>query len=347
MAKVAVIFDTNACHSRRETQSFFGYRPIMTEIASRAEILLPQVVVNELIQQNAEGTLENIEALKSNSLLTELGFDIKLLESVDGDKHAMKIYENEAIAHKVVRVEKPEEAYRKIEKWSVAGSPPFNERKKDGKNNSDKGIKDAIVACTVDEILAADKYDIYYLACRDTRLKDYFRDNKRIACLSPEEILDELKKEFFDEYTLARTKEELNWPSITLKDEWININSDIVGLFEYEEYEIAVIFDKASKEILETRDLLLIDRGEVLQISGSFSSTHDVVAKITDSLIYYSFDDLMKIRSALISNDQVYGIGTDDDIKALAEQIYRYFLYDLSQEDRKLFMSYYNIREES
>jgi hypothetical protein len=347
MSKIAVIFDTNACRSRRDTQHLFGERQILNEIASRAVILVPKIVADELIQQNIEGTIENIEGLKRNTLLSELGFDNRILDTLDSNIHAQKIYENETITHRVVELQNLEKVFRKIESWSIAGNAPFNERTKDGKNNSDKGFKDAIVACTIDEIIAAKEFDTYYLACHDSRLKDYFKDNKNITCLTPKEILDELKKEFFDEYTLDRVKDELSWPSIVLKNDWININLDIVGQFDYEEYENLIIFDRTSKEIIEITDFLSIYDSNILNLSGSFSATHEAVAKITESINYYNQDELLNVKLGLTTNDQVYSIGSDDDVKALAKQIYDYFLYDLTGEEKEIFARYYNMREKS
>lgn len=346
MGKVAVIFDTNACHSKRETQVFFGDRATMQEIASRADILIPQIVIDELIQQNSEGTEQSADNLRKNPLLDVLGFDRSKVDSLDSVIHAKEIYDKENIQHTVVQISDTERAFQNLQRWSVVGSPPFNARNKDGKNNSDKGIKDALVACTVDEILGKNDYETYYLACIDSRLKEYYRDNKRISCLSPSEILDELKKEFFDEYTLDKTKKELDWPAIALVGDWININSDIVGLFSYEEYRTIVIFDKNSKEILESTDYLFVEDSNLLNTSGSFAATHDAVARISGSVAYYSYDDIQKIRKGLTTNDQVYGIGTDDDVKGLAKQIFDYISYDLSQEEMQIFEDYYNIRNE-
>src|SRR5690606_38395245 len=123
-------------------------------------------------------------------------------------------------------------AFEKIRSWVVPGEPPFNQRKADGKNNSDKGLKDAIVACTIDELLAENEYDAYFLATGDGRLRDYYATNRKITCLIPKEILHELEREFFDEYTIDVIRNEIGSKSAVIKDSWLNINSDMVALFE-------------------------------------------------------------------------------------------------------------------
>jgi hypothetical protein len=345
MARTAVIFDTNSCHVDRTAQSFFGQHTILEEIASRATIIMPQVVIDELMQQNIEGTNESITALKSNPLLPVLDFDLSKLDEIIDHEHAKSLMLAEKVAHEIVDITDTNHAFVKIRAWVIPGRPPFNKRNADGKNNSDKGLKDALVACTVDEILKKSEYETYYLATGDGRLKDYYAGNRQITCLLPMEILDELKREFFDEYTIDVIRNAIGKKSATLKENWLNINSDVVALFEDAEYLTLVILDAESKEIVGTSDAALIGDSGSLASSGSYSTTHDVVTEIMGSLEYYAQKELVEIKDALTTNDQVYGIGTDEDIKALASAIYSFFQSQLTEDEKHRFDVYYNLKE--
>lgn len=345
MSRVAVIFDTNSCHVDRKLQFFFGYRDILKDISTRATILMPKIVIDELIQQNTEGTRENIANLRDNSLLPLLGFDANILDSLVENEHAEKLYLGEDIVHEVIDIIDIKKAFEKIRNWSIAGRAPFNKRNDDGKNNSDKGIKDAIIACTIDEILELGSYNRYYLACNDGRLKEYYKDNSGIICLTPQEILNELKKEFFDAYTVDIIRNVLDQPHAELKDNWLNINGDVVGSFGYEEYTTFVVLDIISKEMLKISDVLFVPDVKKLTSSGSYASTHALVTEITDNIDYYRPPQLEEIKDTLIENSQIYSIGMDEDVKTLAAAIFKYFYNDFKEYEKKHFNVYYELRE--
>lgn len=344
MTKIAVIFDTNSCHVDRNAQSFFGQRAILEDISHRATLVMPQIVIDELIQQNIEGTVDNISKLKTNPLLPALGFKVSKLDQIIERDHAESLRTAEDLAHEVIDINDTKKAYEKIRTWVVPGSPPFNGRNSDGKKNSDKGLKDALVACTIDEILDAKTYDKYYLACNDGRLKEYYANSRQITCMAPAAILEELKQEFFDEYTVDVIRKEIDMQTATLKDNWLNINSDVVALFEYEEYETCVILDAVSKEIVSHSDILLLGKINSLTTSGGYSSTHEAVAEILGSIAYYSQEELGEIKDALMTNDQVYSIGTDEDVKTLASAIFNFFDGLLTEEEIKSFNVYYELK---
>ena len=306
---------------------------------------MPQIVIDELIQQNIEGTNENIAKLKENPLLPTLDFDLSKLDEIIDYEHAKLLQLQETIPYEVIDISDIKKAYQKIRSWVIPGRAPFNKRSDSGKNNSDKGIKDALVACTIDEFLASSSYEKYYLACNDGRLKDYYKENRKISCIDPQSILDELKREFFDEYTIGVIRDALSLPRAKLKKNWFNINDDTVGQFEFEEYEELVILDASSKEIIKHSDILFLADIDKFAASGNFSNTHDSVSEIQDSLDYYSPEQLEKIKVVLMTNDQVYGIGKDDDVKALASAIFHYFQDQLTEEEKGRFNVYYELRE--
>ena len=306
---------------------------------------MPQVVIDELIQQNVEGTNESIAKLRENPLLPALGFDLSKLDGLIAHKHAKKLHLQEDLPYSVIEISDVVKAYEKIRTWVIPGDAPFNKRNDNGNNNSDKGLKDALVACTIDEFLALETYDTYYLASNDGRLKDYYKDNRQIVCLSQQDILEELKKEFFDEYTLDVIRTDIDVPKAMLKNNWLNMNFDVVGCFEHEEYLTLIVLDSASKEILKSSDVLSLGKITDLAASGGFAATHDAVAGIIDSLDYYSPEELEEIKTVLMTNDQVYGIGTDEDVKTLASAIFNYFLDRLDEEEKKRFDVYFELRE--
>ncbi len=345
MGKIAVIFDTNSCHVDRTVQSFFGQHTLLEEISARATILMPQVVIDELIQQNIEGTNESLSALKANPLLPTLNYDLKILDQIVDHQHAKSLMDAENIAYEIVDIVDKERAFEKIRGWVIPGMPPFNKRSPDGKKNSDKGLKDALVACTVDEILEKADYDIYYLATSDGRLKDYYYGNRQISCLLPDAILDELKREFFDEYTLDVIRVEIGMNTATLKDHWLNINADVVAQLEDAEYLTLVILDTTSKEIIKSTDAVMLTPADSLTSSANYDTTHEVVADIMNSLEYYNQKELLEIKSALMTNDQVYGIGTDEDVKSLASAIFSFYLFQLNDDEKQRFNVYYNLKE--
>ncbi len=345
MSKIAVIFDTNSCYADRTQQAFFGRRDTLIKISQRATIYMPQIVIDELVQQKTEGIQENLNILKRNSLLPMLGFDTTALETVNEQEHVRKLQIMEDIPYQVIDIKDPVEAYKKIRKWVIPGNPPFNMRNSNGKNNSDKGIKDALIACTIDDFLKQKTYDVYYLACMDGRLKEYYKNRQEIICLSPDEIAKELSRVFFDDYTVGAIRNELEQPEAILRDNWVNRNTDVVSQFDYEEYSTLVLQDATSKEIIKTSDSLLIEDPSSLQASGSFSSTHNVVTRIHDSLDFYRQEELAAIKDAMMTNNQVYGIGLDEDVKSLALELFSFFIGQLDDKEKERFDVYYGLRE--
>lgn len=345
MSRAAVIFDTNSCRSIRTDQSFFGNRNILLDISSRATIILPQIVIDELIQQNAEGAKANINSLRNNTLLDVFEFDRQTLEQFDSYTHATSLLENEPIKYMVIDILNLKKAYEKIKEWAIKGKAPFNKRTEDGKNNSDKGFKDALIACSVDDFIKSKTFDKYYLVCDDGRLKEYYKDSRYLTCMDAASVLSDLDREFFDDYMLSVIRDTISMPKAELKESWTNIDSDVVGLFGYEEYETVVIVDSVSKEVISYADFLSVSGYDSFTSSGSFSITHSLTGDIVESLQFYKPADLEHIKSALVVNDQVYGIGTDEDVKTIAQKVFEYFKSDLTDQELEHFNVYYNIRD--
>lgn len=345
MSRVAVVFDTNSCYVDRTHQIFLGNKSLLKEISEHATLIIPQIVIDELIQQKIEGTTQNIKELRSNPLLPALGFDLARLDKVVETEHVNQLQVLEDLPYEVIDINDPVKTYSKIREWVIPGNPPFNKRTENGKNNSDKGLKDAFIACSIDELLDLDEYDKYYLACEDGRLKEYYKDNSRISCLKTDEILDLIKKEFFDEYTLDVVNNELEQLQVKYKNSFFNINSDVIGHFEGDENSLLIAFDASSKEIIGTIEKKSITHIDTLAASESYDRTHEVVAEITENIEYYSQSQLKEIKKALLTNDQIYAIGTDEDIKGLASRIFNFFNVSLSDDEKLSFAVYYGLRE--
>jgi len=101
-----------------------------------------------------------------------------------------------------------------------------------------------------------------------------------------------------------------------LEEEWARTKDSRIHYYP----RLSAFFNEHHKEIalrLEEEKKSLI---EALRISGNFATTHTIVRRL-NKISEFSDSEIAQLVEAALSNDQVYSIMTDSDLKRLFEEI--------------------------
>ncbi len=321
--KEVVIFDTNFLLNKKGS-SFFGKRDQLAAFSEHVDIVIPDMVIRELEEKYKRDFLEGNRTFLKNIASSFLShnadvFDLdqKVLELRRGSEiHFLEIFLTDV------------DALSKIKELAVLKKAPFEKG-----NGTDKGFKDAYIFITALQYANENPQNKTYFCTTDGLLKDAFEENSDILVIDD---FDSFKQNsivgYQDQYFIELLQEEVD---ANIKKDSIdrfskNINDNDIILVRLDEGD--VIVEVESRGVIGHLPVVDIEKAlDDLINSASFATTHTSIAELSEHKQYLSIDVIKNILMAVVSNEQIYRILSDDDVKQFVTSVYgpvRKFLDD-------------------
>ena len=297
-----VIFDTNLIRNS-ESKQFLGGRNELQKFAKVADIVFPDIVIEEIKHQKSRSLKSKKQSFLSNPFHWLKNLDRDETERFDIDAHITDLEDNEDLKYEVIELT-DYTVLKQMKELALKKLPPF-----ESGDNTDKGFKDAYIYFTILEYLQSISDKTVFVCTKDGRLKEALQKHPSIVIVKDyEDFIRNSITAFYDDYFIEKLNEEID-PFITKADfidYWVNINENRVLLIKTNDGKYVVEVD--SGEIIafdmvtaysETIDDLIN--------SDSFEKTHTSIEALDPYKHFLSDDEIVKIFEAFIDNSQIYG----------------------------------------
>lgn len=315
--KYKAIFDTNSIRNAESATDFLGGRSELERFLKVAEIVIPDIVIDEIKCQKRRELDSKRDSFLSNPFRFLMKVDEEGTKKFDIDNWISGLIDDETIPHTIIFLTR-KKALTEIRRLCLGNCPPFDK-------TSDKGFKDTYIYLTVLDYISSLKDEKAFLISKDGRLREAFSENKQIHVLENFDEFDKYLDIYFREpYFISRLKEEIS-EEITeenIKDIWLNADENWVMKLFVGDKTYFIEIDFSSREILDYTNSNITEGINNLKLSGNFSSTHSAVAEIKDYVKYFSDQEIIDLIQSAIENQQIYWIATDEDIKEFFNEIF-------------------------
>lgn len=307
-----VIFDTNTIRNT-EPNTFLGGRDELKKFSKVAEIIFPDIVIEELKYQKRKQLEKHKRTFLENPFHRLININQQDTENFDNEAHIAELEKNEDIKYSVIKLQ-DHSALEQIKELALKKLPPFE--KDEG---IDKGFKDAYIYFTILEYLQTipDKY--IFVCTKDGRLKEALQRHPNIKVIKDfEDFRKESVSSFYDEYFINKLKESVH-PNITASniiDYWVNINGNQILLIEVEDEKFVVEVEQ--REIISFENTKNYNVNNLIN-SGSYAMTHSAVASLSPYKNYFSDEEIINIFEAIEKNSQII---PDEDVQQFISDLY-------------------------
>ncbi|MCK5679593.1 DUF4935 domain-containing protein [bacterium] len=312
-----VIFDTNFIRNK-DPEQFLGGRSELEKFAKVAELVFPDIVIEEIKNQKRR----NLESKKDSFLKNPFHWLRKLdhdeTKNFDIESHLTELEYNETLEYSVIKLS-DYSVLEQMKELALKKLPPF-----DAGDNTDKGFKDACMYFSTLEYLQTIPDKLVFVCCKDGRLKEAFKKHPNIIVIeSFDEFIQNSITVFYDDYFIEKLKTEIHCDisKESIIDYWVNINDNRVLLIEIEDKKTAVEVDAGEIVAFEKIDTYSKSIKSLID-TGSFATTHSVIEKLNPYLHFLSDDEILKIFNACLDNGQIWMIMTDEDVKQFISTLY-------------------------
>ncbi|MDC9727469.1 MAG: PIN domain-containing protein [Candidatus Thioglobus sp.] len=313
--KEKVIFDTNFLYNKKAT-SFFGNKDELIQFEEVADIVIPEIVIEELKSKYARSFKQEKEKFFKTLLPNLIEHNTN---DVIVDSKIKEIIDKETISYKVIRLENFD-VLPEMKRLALEKLPPF-----EPSDGTDKGFKDTYIYFTILEYLQniTDKY--VFVCVKDKRFKKAFDNHDNIYAIeSYQEFLDNRIAQFQGSYFLEKLEENLGFKveASQVKNFWHNIddNKNVFIKVEDEEY---IVEEDSGEIVSSSKPELYKSNIEQLVLSGNFETTHSTIEQLLPFVNYFSDEDILKIFNASFSNEQIKWIIEDEDVKEFIGTLYK------------------------
>jgi hypothetical protein len=316
--KEKVIFDTNVI-TNRDTKNFFGGREMLMRFTQDADIVIPEIVIQEIKMQKQKKLSSNKDGFLSNPFHKLFGLNESDTKSFNIDNYLEKLLDEETIPFKRIDL-KDNNVLTKIQELAIQGHPPFEE-----KEGNDKGIKDALIYFSILEYLQEIPNKYVFVCVKDERFKLALQQHHNIIVIETyEQFKQKSVSQFFDDYFIEKINTELD---ITItKDNiieyWHNIDDNQNVLLKIDEE--GYILEVDSGEIIATSKTSQFD-SIITQLinSDNFGTTHNSIEQLSSLINFFSDDEILLILNASFVNEQIKWIVEDEDVKEFIGSLYQ------------------------
>ena len=312
-----VIFDTNFIRNT-EPKQFLGGRSELAKFAKVAELVFPDIVIEEIKTQKRKKLEKNKNSFLSNPFHWLRKLDDDETKNFDIESHLTELEYNETLEYTVIKLS-DYSVLEQMKDLALKKLPPFA-----AGDSTDKGFKDACIYFTTLEYLQSIPDKMVFVCCKDGRLKEAFKERLNIIVI---ESFDDFKQNsitvFYDEYFIEKLKTEVHSNIIkeNIIDFWFNINENRVLLIEVEGERHVVEVD--SGEIVAFEKVATYSKAiDTLINSGAFATTHSAIESLNPYIQFLSDDEILKILEAANTNDQIYRVIIHEDVKQFISNLY-------------------------
>lgn len=316
--KYKAIFDTNSIRNAESVDKFLGNHDELERFLKVSEIIIPEIVIDEIKAQKTKSLISKRDAFLSNPFHLLRKIDKEKTINFDIDKYIQDLIESETTPFTVIHLTRST-VLEDIKKLCIGNEPPFED-------GSDKGFKDSLIYFTIIEYLDSCDYDKVFVVTKDVRLTKAFLGLSKVTVVKD---FDEFEKYidvyFREEYFINRLKEVVSASinSSSIEEIWLNVeeNWTIKVICEDKTYFVEVDF--SSREIIDSTDYNFSGGITELISSGAFRTTHDQIELIKDYINYFSNEQIKNLIEAATTNNQIYSISTDEDVKEFLLPLFR------------------------
>ncbi len=328
--KYKVIFDTNSIRSTESLTSFLGGRSDLDRFAKLAEVVIPEMVIEEIKSQKKKYLHSKRDAFISNPFHLLRNLDRVETENFDVDNWVLELLKKEVISFTVISLS-DDAILDEIKRFSLQNIPPFD-------RDSDKGFKDVIIYFTTLQYLnCLDDKKIFFVT-KDERLALAFSKHERIQVIKDFDEFEKFNDSYFKgEYFINRLKELVDSKIVSesVDEIWLNIDENWVLRISCGDAIYFVEADFSSREIIEFTSVDFSVFFNELITSDAFRVTHSGVKSLMGYLKYLSDQQIQDLIKAASENDQIFSISTDEDVKGLFDTLYR-AKYQIISEDLRV-----------
>lgn len=311
--KPTVFIDTNCCRNPSWGQ-LLGNRDELKGVAEIANIVIPSVVIDEILQQKADQFSTNKSKLADNPLV-QMREDISAaVEHLSLNDVCAQNREDREITFQEVELLKSASAFERIYELALSKEPPFE-------IGSDKGFKDACIAVTIEQYIDNSPEDEeVYLLTRDGRLGDFFRqkgpDGRVVVVRTADDLVGKIK---------VSGRMEL-----AQDDSTANGAAKSVGKEASDEASIS------DKPLMDwTKDLV----GN-LRKSSSFAQTHALIKELEVTRNSLSPDQCIELLRSAVENNQIYWLLEDADVKDFFNPIFERYQEYLTEKEYREYLKW-------
>lgn len=173
-----VIVDTNMARNENSFSLLLGNRSQLESISSRARLLIPEVVVDEIVAQKRMAFQKELALLKRSGVLKLIGSPDIDFSSIAFDDIEHEIRNDQSIEYGILPLPPADFALPMIYRWAMAHSAPFEEK-------NDKGFKDACIVASIEYYLQQTKPKEPVVLCTDdNRMLSYFKGRNDILAIN-------------------------------------------------------------------------------------------------------------------------------------------------------------------
>ncbi|MBD0725535.1 hypothetical protein B6A10_10125 [Flavobacterium sp. L1I52] len=315
--KEKVIFDTNTLRNT-EINFFLGNRRELERFAQDADIVVPHVVIEEIKRQKRAALKSNRDKLIANSFHKLIGGTEAQIRAFDIEVYIENLQSAETIVFEIIDL-KSNDVLPQIKELALLKKPPF-----EGKDDTDKGFKDALIYFSVLEYLQEIENKYVFVCAKDNLLKEAFKNNPNVIVVKD---YDEFKKQsvtqFIGDYFIEKvnTELELNITSDNILNYWTSIldNKIVLVVSNGEQF----VIESDSGEIIRHCKVSEYQPNiEKLIQSPNFATTHSVIEDLSPYMIYFSDNDIINLLEKALDNDQIKWILGDSDVKEFFGQLF-------------------------
>lgn len=333
--KIKVIFDTNSIRTEPSKSYFFGFRSELEKFSAVADIIIPDMVIDEIKAQKVSNLISSRDQFISNPFHGIKKLEKKETLDFDIESYVTNLLTSESIDYTVIFLTKIDSLV-KIKEFCHKHEPPFDEK-------GDKGFKDVYIYLTILEYLESITNEQVFFVTRDAKLKEAFEKIKGITIIENFEEFEKFNiSSFNDEYFINKLKEEVS-DQITNKsitNVSTNVDGNWVLKIDNNEFVSYVLVDFNSREIINfTSDF--IPFVNALTIAGNFQTVHNMVAELDPYKSFFSDKDILVLLNASISNDQIYQIAKDEDVNSFFIDLFTSKKHLLDTEGQETFEAYF------
>lgn len=324
-----IVFDTNFLFNKKASH-FFGNRDEMEKFELVADIIVPEIVIEELEHKYARSFGQEKDKFFKTLLPNIINHNT---EEIIVENEIKQLIDSETIQYKVINLT-DYSVLSNMKDLALKKLPPFEPN-----DGTDKGFKDTYIYFTILEYIQniPDKY--LFVCVKDQRFKKAFTHLPNVFAIeSYEEFLSHRVSQFQDDYFLQKLEENLGFkvkPN-QVKDFWINGDYNEVVLVEEKGDKFVVEVD--AEEIVNVANV--DDYRSLIQTlinSGNFSTTHDIIEKLEKFIPFFNEKEIKKILEASYTNDQIRWIIKDEDVLSFIGLLQGYEV-KIENEEVKIFL---------
>lgn len=312
-----VIFDTNFIRNT-EAKHFLGGRSDLEKFAKVAELVFPDIVIEEIKNQKRKNLESKKDSFLKNPFHWLRNLDRDDTQNFDIEFHISELETNETLKYSVIKLT-DYSVLEQMKELALKKLPPFETA-----DNTDKGFKDACIYFTTLEYLQTIPDKMIFVCCKDGRLKEAFNKHPNIIVIeSYDDFLQNSITRFYDDYFIEKLQSEVHADikKEHIIDYWFNTNENRVLLVEVDGEKYAVEVDSGEIVAFE-KTAVYSEAIDTLINSGAFATTHSAIEALNPYINFLSDDEILNIFIACIDNSQIWQIMTDEDVKQFVSTLY-------------------------